>query len=132
LTQDARPDSRYVDVATVSNETELDMSLEADILALAERAQGAAALMGEVGTQRKNDWLRRAAERLESAKDAILDANTRDMAEAKTQGIPDPLAGRLGISAVKWRDMIQGLRDVAALPDPVGRVSDHSVRPNGL
>ncbi len=43
-----------------------------------------------------------------------------------------PLRGRLEISDRKWDDMIQGLRDVVALPDPVGRISNHSVRPNGL
>jgi glutamate-5-semialdehyde dehydrogenase len=108
------------------------MSLEADILELAERAHAAAAVMGEVDTQRKNDWLLRSAERLEAAKDAILAANARDMDEAKHKGVPEPLVNRLGISSGKWRDMIQGLRDVVALPDPVGRISDHSVRPNGL
>jgi glutamate-5-semialdehyde dehydrogenase len=40
--------------------------------------------------------------------------------------------GRLALADGKWRDMIAGLRDVAALPDPVGRIEQTSVRPNGL
>lgn len=108
------------------------MSLEAEILGLAERARDAAAKLGELNTKIKNDWLVRVAERLEAAKERILEANALDMAEAREKGIADPLVNRLGISDGKWRDMLQGLRDVAALPDPVGRIHAHSVRPNGL
>jgi glutamate-5-semialdehyde dehydrogenase len=108
------------------------MSLEQDILALAERARRASTVMGELDTRCKNAWLVRVAERLASAHDRILEANARDMAEAGSRGVPEPLVNRLGLSDGKWRDMLQGLHDVVALPDPVGRISDHSVRPNGL
>ena len=108
------------------------MTLEAEILGLAERAHEASAVMGELDTRAKNEWLLRCAERLEAARDSILDANARDMNAARDGGVTAPLVNRLELSEEKWVDMIQGLRDVAALPDPVGRVSDHSVRPNGL
>jgi len=108
------------------------MSLEQEILALAERAHRAAATMGELRTDIKNAWLLRSAERLEAARASILEANARDMSEARKKGVAEPLVNRLGISDSKWSDMIQGLRDVVALPDPVGRVSEHAVRPNGL
>ena len=108
------------------------MSLEHEILALAERAKRAATLMGELDTRRKNSWLARVAERLTAPRDRILEANARDLVEAGAKGVPEPLVNRLGISDGKWRDMLQGLHDVAALPDPVGRISEHSVRPNGL
>jgi glutamate-5-semialdehyde dehydrogenase len=108
------------------------MSLEAEILGLAERAHDAAAKLGELNTKIKNDWLLRVVERLEAAKQRILEANALDMSEAREKGVADPLVNRLGLSDGKWRDMLQGLRDVAALPDPVGRIHDHTVRPNGL
>jgi glutamate-5-semialdehyde dehydrogenase len=108
------------------------MSLEAEILGLAERAHDAAAKLGELNTKIKNDWLLRVVERLEAAKQRILEANALDMSEAREKGVADPLVNRLGLSEGKWRDMLQGLRDVAALPDPVGRIHDHTVRPNGL
>ena len=107
------------------------MSLEKEILELAARAHRAAAVMGEQSTQIKNDWLLRAVARLEEAKPAILEANAKDMEKARQKGVADPLVNRLGIEG-KWKDMIQGIRDVVALPDPVGRISDHAVRPNGL
>ncbi len=108
------------------------MSLEAEILALAAGAHEAANVMAELNTRVKNDWLIRCAERLEDARESIRDANTRDMDAARKKGVADPLVNRLGLSDGKWHDMIQGLRDVAALADPVGRISDHTVRPNGL
>ena len=80
----------------------------------------------------KDAWLLRAAQRLEAARERIRAANALDVAEARAKGIDAPLASRLELSDAKWRDMIAGLRDVAALPDPVGRVEQTSVRPNGL
>lgn len=107
-------------------------TLEDRIRALATAARQAAETLGELPTERKNAWLLRAAERLEAAREAIAEANARDVAAAAEKGVAEPLRNRLGLSDGKWRDMIQGLRDVVALPDPVGRVTNHSVRPNGL
>jgi glutamate-5-semialdehyde dehydrogenase len=107
-------------------------SLQAEICALAEKARAASEIMGELPTALKNSWLLRTAERLEAARERILEANARDVEAAAAKGVPKEMQGRLGISDGKWADMIQGLRDVVALPDPVGRISNHSVRPNGL
>ncbi len=109
-----------------------DSGMEQEIRDLAARARRASARMGELSTQRKNAWLARAAERLDAAREQIMEANARDIAEAAEKGVPEPMRNRLGISEGKWSDMLQGLRDVMALPDPVGRITHHSVRPNGL
>ncbi len=106
--------------------------LEAEIRELAARARKASEAMGELSTERKNAWLQRVAERLEASRDRIMAANARDVDAAAEKGVPEPMRNRLGISDGKWADMIQGLRDVIALPDPVGRITNHSVRPNGL
>jgi glutamate-5-semialdehyde dehydrogenase len=107
-------------------------SLEAEIKRLAADARAASAVMGELSTERKNAWLARVALRLASSKSRIMEANARDVDAATEKGVSAPLRGRLAISDGKWDDMIQGLHDVASLPDPVGRISNHSVRPNGL
>ena len=106
--------------------------LAREIRDLAAKAALASARMGELSTERKNAWLARTAERLEAARHRIMEANARDVAEAADKGVPETMRNRLGISDGKWTDMIQGLHDVIALPDPVGRISNHSVRPNGL
>jgi glutamate-5-semialdehyde dehydrogenase len=108
------------------------MSLEQTVHSLATRARAASERMAELGTREKDAWLLRAAERLEAAKARILAANAEDLAEARRSGVAEPLVNRLELSASKWRDMLAGLRDVAALPDPVGSVENVRVRPNGL
>jgi len=115
----------------LENDADRD-TLEQRVRALATAARQASETRGELPTERKNAWLLRAAERLEAARERILEANARDIAAAAEKGVAEPLRNRLGLSDGKWRDMIQGLRDVVALPDPVGRVTNHSVRPNGL
>ncbi len=109
-----------------------DSELQAQIRQLAAAAHSAAAALGEMSTERKNAWLVRVAERLEGARHMILEENARDITAAAKKGVAEPLRNRLGISDGKWNDMLQGLRDVVSLPDPVGRISNHSVRPNGL
>ena len=109
-----------------------DSELERENLALARKARAASDTLAEFDTETKNAWLRRVAERLEAAREIILEANATDLREAETKGIAEPLRNRLAISDGKWRDMIQGLRDVCALPDPVGAIENERVLPNGL
>jgi glutamate-5-semialdehyde dehydrogenase len=116
----------------MTQRTDMNTDLEAQIRDLARRARIAGAALGDLSTETKNAWLARTAERLEAARSEILEANAKDVASAAEKGVPRTMQNRLGISDSKWTDMIQGLRDVIALPDPVGRVSNHSVRPNGL
>ena len=116
----------------MSHMPSVDPELEAQVLALAQRARVASRRMGELGACEKNAWLLRTAERLEAAKAAILAANAEDVKAAEAAGVEKPLLGRLVLSETKWRDMIAGLRDVAALPDPIGGITASQVRPNGL
>jgi glutamate-5-semialdehyde dehydrogenase len=108
------------------------IDLQALVHEIAVRARRASEQTAELSSAQKDAWLRRAAERLESCAREDRAANAQDIADARANGLEAPLAGRLELSDAKWRDMIAGLRDVAALPDPVGRVEQTSVRPNGL
>jgi len=108
------------------------MSLEQQIHDMALRARAAAERTGELSTQQKNAWLLRAAERLTAAREAIRAENQLDLDAAREKGLSAPMVKRLELADAKWSDMIAGLRDVAALPDPVGRVESTQVRPNGL
>jgi glutamate-5-semialdehyde dehydrogenase len=108
------------------------VSLETTIHQIATRARAASERLAELGTRAKNAWLGRAAERLEAARERIRAANRRDLREAEVKGVAAPLVARLELSDAKWSDMLAGLREVAALPDPVGRIDSSCVRPNGL
>jgi glutamate-5-semialdehyde dehydrogenase len=69
---------------------------------------------------------------LEKERDAIKEANALDMAAGAENGLSAAMLDRLKLDEKRIFGMAKGLRDVAALPDPVGRVLDERVRPNGL
>ena len=108
------------------------MSLRETIHQIATRARNAGERLSELSTREKDAWLLRAVERLDAARDRVRAENRRDLDAATEKGVAEPLVSRLELSDGKWNDMLAGLRDVAALPDPVGRVEDLRVRPNGL
>jgi len=108
------------------------MSLQERIHDIARRARAAAERTGELSTQQKDAWLLCVVERLEAAKSRIRAENARDLEQAEEKGVAAPLLKRLELADSKWNDMIAGVRDVAALPDPVGRIETTQVRPNGL
>lgn len=107
-------------------------TLEKTIAGIARAARDASRRTAELTRDRKDAWLRRAAERLEAARASILAANRADTAEAERAGLEPALVKRLSLEGGKWETMIAGLRDVAALPDPAGEITGMWVRPNGL
>ncbi len=108
------------------------MDLGTHVEEICRAAQRGARVLASLGTREKNAWLLRSAERLEAAKDEILAANRKDIELATEKGLAAPMVRRLDLSGGKWEDMIDGLQQVAALPDPVGEITDSSLRPNGL
>jgi len=99
---------------------------------LARRARTAARLLATVTGERKNGWLTAAARALEARADEVLQANARDLTDAAEHGLADAQIDRLRLTPTRLRTAAAGLREIAALPDPIGRVLDSSVRPNGL
>ncbi len=87
--------------------------------------------VGTAGTHQKNAALLAMASRLESAMPAILAANKQDL-DAARDVISPVMLDRLALSEARIHDMAEGIRQVAALPDPVGQVLERVERPNGL
>jgi glutamate-5-semialdehyde dehydrogenase len=98
----------------------------------ARRARDASRLLATAAGARTNDWLLRSASALESRSDDILQANRRDLTAASDYGLTAAQIDRLKLTPDRLRAAAAGLREVATLPDPIGRVLDSSVRPNGL
>jgi glutamate-5-semialdehyde dehydrogenase len=107
-------------------------ALEQQIEDIARAARAASYETARLSRAVKDRWILRAAERIEAARDRVLAANAEDRKEAEERGVERPLVQRLSIAGDKWTSMIAGLRDVAALPDPVGEITSMWVRPNGL
>jgi glutamate-5-semialdehyde dehydrogenase len=99
---------------------------------LGRRARAAARLLAAATGGQRNGWLLRAAETLVARQDGILDANSKDIAAAPEHGLTAAQTDRLRLTPARLQAAAAGLREVAGLPDPVGRVLDSSVRPNGL
>ena len=82
--------------------------------------------------EEKNRALLAAAEGLIRDEDRILSANAKDVADGEAKGMHPGLVDRLRLTGDRIRAMAEGLRQVSALPDPVGEVLDSFIRPNGL
>ncbi|HLW67261.1 MAG TPA: glutamate-5-semialdehyde dehydrogenase [Gemmataceae bacterium] len=99
---------------------------------LGRRARDASRSLATVSGEVKNRWLLSAAESLLAKSAAILKANQQDLARAGEYGLNAAQIDRLKLTPPRLEAAALGLRQVAALPDPVGRVLEGSVRPNGL
>jgi glutamate-5-semialdehyde dehydrogenase len=99
---------------------------------LARRARAAGRSLATAGGARKNRWLERAAAALQERIPEVLEANEQDVAGARDLGLTGAQIDRLRLTPDRLRAAAAGLREVAALPDPVGQVRASSVRPNGL
>jgi len=100
-------------------------------LELLKRAKAAAPSLVQADTEQKNRALLAMAEALESETEAILQANVLDL-EAAQDHISPVMLDRLALNADRIHGMAEGIRQVAALPDPVGRIRRRVERPNGL
>jgi glutamate-5-semialdehyde dehydrogenase len=108
------------------------MDLHAYCTDLGRKARAASRTLATAAGRLKDDWLRRSADALEARGAELLDANARDLGQAASLGLTGALIDRLRLSEARIRAAADGLRQVAALPDPVGHVLDSSMRPNGL
>jgi glutamate-5-semialdehyde dehydrogenase len=105
---------------------------EDEVRAVAARARDAAAELAPAGRRVKDAALHAMADALDDDHDRVLEANARDVATARESGTPESLVDRLALTGERIAAMAQGLRDVAALADPVGEVLRGYVQPNGL
>lgn len=96
-----------------------------------KNAKAAESELSVLSTEIKNAALLKMADSIEARAEEILSANAADIANA-TGKIPDVMLDRLRLDKKRIAAMAQGIREVAALPDPVGAVLEQNVLPNGL
>lgn len=95
-------------------------------------AKAASRRLATLDAETKNRWLRRVAELLETQQAAVLAANQSDLALARESGRPESFIDRLLLTPERLQAMAGDVRQVAALPDPVGETIEQRVMPNGL
>jgi len=81
---------------------------------------------------KKNQALLKIAEIIESSQEQLITENQKDLAAGKKNGLDAALLDRLALTPASIQAMVEGLKQVAALPDPVGEISDLSYRPSGI
>ena len=99
---------------------------------LAQRAKRASRVLAQLGTEEKNSLLVGMADELDAQEKVIRKANQEDVAAARGAGTSGALLDRLELTEKRFREMVEGVRHVAELPDPVGEVIKKWNRPNKL
>ncbi len=106
--------------------------LNSSLLAIGRRARKAARVLALAAPEQKNRALAAAAKALREKTAALIEANALDMAAARAKNLNAASLDRLSLDEKRIASMAQSLEDIAALPDPVGRLLETFERPNGL
>ncbi len=99
---------------------------------IGQRAKAASRVLACLTPEEKNRALLAMADSLLAGEEAILSANREDLVQGKAAGLSDALLDRLTLNRQRLEGIADAIRQVVALPDPVGRVLGETVRPNGL
>ena len=99
---------------------------------LGAQARSASAILAQLDPQAKNTALLSIADSIHAEREMIKRENDRDMQQGKANGLSEAMLDRLLLSDARIDAMIEGLQQVAKLPDPVGEITDMSYRPTGI
>ncbi|MCP5160990.1 MAG: glutamate-5-semialdehyde dehydrogenase [Hahellaceae bacterium] len=108
------------------------MDVKAYMTEVGMQARQAASLIARADTATKNKALLAMADALNQARPALAAANAKDLAQGKENGLDDAMLDRLALTPARIDSMIEGLRQVATLPDPVGIIDDMKFMPSGI
>ncbi|HBP6131057.1 glutamate-5-semialdehyde dehydrogenase [Pseudomonas aeruginosa] len=99
---------------------------------LGRDARAASRLLARAATAQKNRALLAAADALDVARAELSHANEQDLAAGRANGLEPAMLDRLALTPARIDDMIEGLRQVATLPDPIGEIRDMRYVPSGI
>lgn len=108
------------------------MSVEQYMQEVGKQARTASRILASASTQVKNNALSAIYTALENAQTQILAANQIDMTKGRQNNLDSALLDRLELTPARFNGMLQGLKDVIALTDPIGEITDLAFRPSGI
>ena len=108
------------------------MDVAEQMLKVAQDAKKASQILASLSSAVKNELLQQMAQALLDNTEELIEANEKDLAAAREAGLAPAMIDRLALDAQRIRGMADGLREVAALPDPVGEITGMWRRPNDL
>jgi glutamate-5-semialdehyde dehydrogenase len=109
-----------------------NQSVREEAIRLGRQAKAASRRLAPLSSEEKNRALRLIADQLEAQSDYLIEENQKDLDAAKQAGNSGAMLDRIALNPSRVHGMAKGLRDVAALPDPVGEIVKMWRRPNGL
>ncbi|MGY0218054.1 glutamate-5-semialdehyde dehydrogenase [Endozoicomonadaceae bacterium StTr2] len=107
-------------------------SIQSYMQQVGRQAREAAAAMASTTLADRNGALAAIATALDASRETLAEANRKDMNAAREKGLPDALVDRLELTEARIDTMIEGLQQVASLPDPVGDITDLNYVPSGI
>lgn len=108
------------------------MDIAGYMAGVGEQARAAAAAVARSTTAVRNQALIAMAEALDAARGDLALANAKDLEKGRENGLEPAMLDRLELTPARIDTMIEGLRQVAALPDPIGEITDMTYRPSGI
>lgn len=108
------------------------MNVQEYMIELGEKARDAARLVAKADTNLKNQALLAMADAIDNSRPALREANAKDLDNGRNNGLDDAMLDRLELTDARIDTMIEGLRQVASLPDPVGAINDLKFLPSGI
>ncbi len=108
------------------------MNVQEYMLRIGKQARAAAKILSSANTGIKNKALESIALQLEQQQQQLLIANAKDLENAKAKGLDSALLDRLSLNESRIASMVEGLRQMVQLPDPIGTITDLSYRPSGI
>ena len=108
------------------------MDIKAYMAELGSKARTASRHIAKATTAQKNAALLNIADSINQNREALLDANQQDMAAGKQKGLEAALIDRLELTDARVNGMLEGIKQVAKLDDPVGEINDLKYRPSGI
>ncbi len=108
------------------------MNLQDYMLRIGKQARDAAQVLARTPTINKNNALEAIAQKIEQQHDSLVAANAKDLEAGKVKGLNAALLDRLALNDSRIANMIEGLRQMITLPDPIGEITDLNYRPSGI
>ncbi len=116
----------------LSDQTAMHNSIEQYMQTVGQQARQASRLLASASTDTKNNALSAIYTALENSETQILTANQIDMTKGRNNNLDSALLDRLELTPSRFKGMLQGLKDVIGLVDPIGEITDMSYRPSGI
>ena len=112
--------------------TEAEKIVKLQMQELGQQARAASRLMASAGTSAKNTALLAAMEAIDSMRTALAEANARDLKAGEEKGLDAAMLDRLELTDARIETMLEGLKQVASLADPIGEITDLRYMPSGI